>query len=198
MSVIRAFIAIEIAADVQQNIVQLVTVLKEKLHNVPVRWVPTENVHLTLKFLGDVSETNLEMLKRIIQKETAEQPPFEVAVAGLGAFPTNHRPRVIWVGMQAPPTLMNIQHGIENETNRLGYAREEREFSPHLTLGRVSRNASVSDIHKISEVLNLTEVGSLGVTRIKSVNLYRSDLKSSGAVYTCLNTALLNGKILER
>ena len=192
MSVIRAFIAIEMSPEIRRRLDQVSDELKQRLKDIPVRWVPVENIHLTLKFLGDVSVANLEVLKKILQSEIAGHHPFEMSVGELGAFPSNRRPRVIWVKVEAPAELEAVQRGIETESTRLGYAREERAFSPHLTLGRVSRNASSRDIRKISEVLDSYKVGFLGAARIQAVHLFRSDLKPGGAVYTCLFTVPLS------
>jgi len=90
------------------------------------------------------------------------------------------------VGVEAPQELYSLQSGIEIETARLGYAREERKFSPHLTLGRVPRNANPQSISQISDMLKGFKVGYLGAACIRTVHLYRSDLQSGGAVYTKL------------
>jgi 2'-5' RNA ligase len=95
------------------------------------------------------------------------------------------------VGVEAPPELHALHHGIDVETQRLGYAREERDFSPHLTLGRVSRNATSRDVQRISEVVGSLKVGFLGAARVQAINLYRSDLQPGGAVYTRLFSAPL-------
>lgn len=191
MAVIRAFIAIDLSAEIQVRLDQVTEQLKSRLHNVPVRWVPAKNMHLTLKFLGDVSESNLDVLKKILRVETEKQPSFEFSVGVLGAFPSIHRPRVIWVGIEAPPELNALQQGIDEETSRLGYPREERPFSPHLTLGRVYRNADSGDVRQISEVLGSAKVGFLGATRARAVHLYRSDLRPEGAIYRQLFSAPL-------
>jgi 2'-5' RNA ligase len=91
---------------------------------------------------------------------------------------------VLWIGIQAPQELIAIQKGIEVATNRLGYAREERAFSPHLTFGRVSRNATSQDVKDIAHTLEKTPIGFLGATCVEQVHLYRSDLNHKGAVYT--------------
>lgn len=191
MGVIRAFIAIELTPEIRRALDQTSSELRGRLKDVPVRWVAAEGTHLTLKFLGDVSVANLEVLKKILHAEAGGHPPFEIGIAELGAFPSIQRPRVIWVKVDSPAVLSSIQHSIENETARLGYAREDRPFSPHLTLGRVPRNATPADIHRIGEVLAQFKVGFLGVMRVESINLYRSDLRPSGAVYTCLYAAPL-------
>lgn len=191
MSVIRAFIAINISAEIKQRLTVLSGDLQRALGGVPVRWVPVENIHLTLKFLGDVSETNLELLKKIMKSEAAEHPAFELSAGELGAFPTIRRPRVIWVNIQAPAELVSLQRGIDHETARLGYPREDRPFSAHLTLGRVSRNANVNDLRRISEELSSFKVGFIGAANVQQVHLYRSDLQPTGAIYTLIYSASL-------
>jgi 2'-5' RNA ligase len=191
MAVIRAFIAIDLSTEIIQRLEEVAGQLKQRLTGMQIRWVPVENIHLTLKFLGDVSMTNLEVLKKILLSESSNHPTFEMSVGELGAFPSLRRPRVIWVGVTAPSELNTLQHGIETETARLGYQHENRDFSPHLTLGRVSRNASSQEAHQIGQVLDSFKVGFLGATRVREVYLYRSDLRPGGAVYTRLMTALL-------
>lgn len=191
MAVIRAFIAIDLSPEIIQRLEDVAGQLKQRLSGVQIRWVPVENIHLTLKFLGDVSLANLEVLKKILLTEASNHSPFEMSVGELGAFPSLRRPRVIWVGVSAQPELNALQYGIESETARLGYQRENRDFSPHLTLGRVSRNAPSQEARQIGEVLDKFKVGFLGATHVREVYLYRSDLQPGGAVYTRLMTAPL-------
>jgi 2'-5' RNA ligase len=191
MSVIRAFIAIDLTPEIIQRLEQVSAQLRKRLEGVPVRWALVDNIHLTLKFLGDVSLANVDMLKKMLQTEVDGHHAFEISVGGLGAFPTTHRPRVVWVGVEAPAELNAIQSGVESAMARLGYAREERPFSPHLTLGRVSRNAVGRDERLIGDAIEAIKLGFLGVARVNEVHLYKSDLQPNGAVYTCLFTALL-------
>jgi 2'-5' RNA ligase len=193
MSVIRAFIAISLSPEIYDNLSQVIGQLKERLPGAPIRWVPVKNIHLTIKFLGDVSVSNLELLTKILHSEASHHSEFEFSVGELGAYPSIRRPRVVWVGVEAPPELHALQRGIEAETTRLGYAREDRDFSPHLTMGRVSRGANSNDVRQISEVLSNCKVGYLGAARVQVVNLYRSDLKPTGAVYSELFSASLVG-----
>jgi len=184
MSVIRAFIAIDLSLEIQRRLDDVLRNYKSQLANIPIRWVAATNIHLTLKFLGDVSLSNLNILTDMIQTEISSHHQFDISVGGSGAFPNIRQPRVIWVGVEAPPELTAIQNGIETTTARLGYTREERAFSPHLTLGRVSRNATSQDVKAISKALEGTKVGFLGATCVEKVYLYRSDLQPTGAVYT--------------
>lgn len=191
MSIIRAFIAINLSEEIQQRLDDVQKSYITQLSDTPIRWVSASNIHLTLKFLGDVSLSNLNILTDLIQAEIASHHQFDISVGGSGAFPNNRQPRVIWIGVEAPPELAAIQNGIETTTARLGYSREERAFSPHLTLGRVSRNATSHDVKKISKVLEATRVGFLGVTCVDKVHLYRSDLRPTGAVYTQIYSSSL-------
>jgi 2'-5' RNA ligase len=191
MSVIRAFIAIDLSSEIQRRLDEVVQNYKTQLTNIPIRWIAAKNIHLTLKFLGDVSLSNLDILTEMIQAEISGHHQFDISVGGSGAFPNIRQPRIIWIGVEAPPELIVIQNGIEATTGRLGYVREERPFSPHLTLGRVARNATSQDLKTISKVLETNRVGFIGATCVEKVFLYRSDLQPTGAVYTQVFSSLL-------
>jgi 2'-5' RNA ligase len=192
MSVIRLFIAIELSPEIQAGLQQAANSLQARLGGLPLRWVAVKNIHLTLVFLGDVVTTNVESLKDMLRSTTASQSAFELAVDGLGAFPSFRKPRVIWIAVNAPPSLPALQYRIAQGTARLGYPAEDRPFSPHLTLGRVAKTASPEQVIKIGEVLESEKIGALGSMRVTSVNLYRSDLQPSGAVYTRLFSTSLS------
>jgi 2'-5' RNA ligase len=191
MSVIRAFIAIDLSPEIQGRLENVLQNYRAQLPDVPVRWVPASNIHLTLKFLGDVSLSNLDLLTEMMDKEISSHRQFDISVGGSGAYPSTRQPRVVWVGVEAPMELTAIQNGIEMTTARLGYSREERAFSPHLTLGRVSRNATSQDVKAISKALETIRVGFLGATCVEKVHLYRSDLQPTGAVYTQIYSSTL-------
>jgi 2'-5' RNA ligase len=158
-----------------------------------VRWVVTSNLHLTLKFLGEASTANLNALSRVVEAITARHAPFSFTVVGLGAFPNTRRPRVIWVGAEAPPDLQELARAIEGETRRLGYPAEERPFTPHLTLGRISQNARPDEVNMVAKALGEMKVGSLGKVQVDALHLYRSELRPGGSVYTPLQVFKLGG-----
>jgi 2'-5' RNA ligase len=189
MSVVRSFIAIDLPDSLFGQLEQVSDNLQELLEGMPIRWIAVPNIHLTLKFLGDVSEKNIPMIKEILKTEAASHKHFEISVGGFGVFPNFTRPRVIWVGVEAPDELENLQRRIDLETARLGYIPDRRKYNPHLTLGRVSRNANPKEVRSISAVLRKQRVGFLGAVRISEVNLFRSDLGARGAVYTKMFTA---------
>lgn len=191
MSLLRAFIAVEIPPEIHQAIEKKTAPIRAALNKNLVRWVPTGNIHLTLKFLGDVSPTNLEMLAQMLNVEVSKHQTFEMKFEGLGAFPNPRRPRVIWIGIQAPAGLEALQHGIEAATATLGYPPEKRPFSPHLTVGRVKQKVSSAGMQKIRTALEETQIGTLGSAQVNAVHLFKSDLKPTGAVYTQLFSAPL-------
>lgn len=191
MSVIRAFIAIDLSPEIHQRLDEVLDDYRRQLNHIPIRWVPVANIHLSLKFLGDVSIANINILTDVIQTEVIVHHQFEISVGGTGAFPNNRQPRVIWVGVEAPQELVAVQFMIDSATARLGYAREDRAFSPHLTLGRVSRNASSQEVKNISQCIEETRIGFLGATCVEKIHLYRSDLRPNGAVYTRIFSAAL-------
>jgi RNA 2',3'-cyclic 3'-phosphodiesterase len=189
MDAIRAFIAIELPEHVRQ---QLDTIEKQIIDRAgasarrAVRWVPASNIHLTLKFLGEVSTGNLQALARMLQAEAAQHHSFELTIKELGAFPNVRRPRVIWIGSHAPNDLSTLQKTVESETHKLGYPVEERPFSPHLTLGRISQTARPDEVTQVARALSELTIGEISRVTVDRIHLFRSDLHPSGAIYTSL------------
>ncbi len=190
---LRTFIAIEIPEEIKKAISSQSAGLRKALGG-GVRWVAPENVHLTLKFLGDISPANVKMLTQSLEAEAGLHEPFTVKVGNLGVFPTPRRPRVIWVGLDAPAGLPRLQRGIEAMTARLGYAAEDKPFSPHLTIGRVRDQVSADEMQSMRAALENTKVGALGTFEVAAVHLFKSDLQPGGAVYMRLFTARLGNK----
>ena len=190
MSLLRAFIAVELPLAIRQTVCNTTSTLRKEIGAL-VRWVPIENMHLTLKFLGDVSPSNMEMLSQMLRAETDLFNCFDLRLSGIGSFPSLKRPRVIYIGIQAPAVLESLQRGIESASRRLGYESEERGFSPHLTIGRVKQNITGTEQQLIRRALEETKIDSLGTTRVDSVQLFKSDLKPTGSVYTRLYSASL-------
>jgi len=191
MSLLRVFIAIPIPAPLQEAIQHATAGLKERLGRRLVRWVAPENVHLTLKFLGEISPANVDLLAEALHHEAGGHSAFEMTIGGLGVYPNPRRPRVVWIGVQAPPALETLQRAIEAAAARLGYPEEERPFSPHLTIGRVSQHAAGGDQQAVRQAIEATRVGQLGTATVDTLELFRSDLRPEGPHYTRLHSAAL-------
>jgi 2'-5' RNA ligase len=192
MKMIRSFIALDLSPEILGRLDAIIQQMSQRLPDSIVRWTPARNIHLTLKFLGEVAERNLDGLFEIVRRAAEQQPVMQLRVSSLGAFPSLNRPRVLWVGVQAPDELAALQRSIDIETARMGYPGEEREFSPHLTLGRISRNASPEEARQAGSLLGSLQVGDLGICNIAQVHFYRSDLNPGGARYTRLYSAALS------
>ena len=183
---LRSFIAVEIPAEIQNAIEHAIGSLKSTLPKPLIRWVKPRNVHLTLKFLGDVTPPNLERLVETLKVEIASHEIFSISIGRLGAFPTERRARVIWIGLDAPPDLAALQRRVDAAAAQMGYPKEERPFSPHLTIGRVAQTVSASDLQHIRNALESTKVGILGTVPVQAIHIFKSDIQPGGSVYTHL------------
>ena len=195
MDAIRAFIAIELPGAILAELDDVEARLKPQMPRDTVRWVKADSVHLTLKFLGQVPSDQLDLIMSSLRSAVAAHASFTLEVAGAGCFPSVHRPRVVWVGVhENDHRLHALQRAVENAIAPLGYPTEIRDFTPHLTLGRVARDVRQVDQKKIGDVVEAAGVGSLGKWEVRQVALIKSDLKPNGAEYTVLTHAPLTGK----
>jgi 2'-5' RNA ligase len=194
MSTIRTFIAVELDEELQNNLRRLQERLRGQVAPRSVRWVRSEGIHLTLKFLGDTPLSKLDEIKTALARAAAEVGSFTFTVGGVGCFPNLRRPRVAYVGLQEPTgKLARLRDAVEAHVAPLGFPTERRRFSPHLTLGRVQRRASKSEIVEIGQVVAASEMGTLDEMAVTVVSHIKSDLRPSGAVYTTLFEARLTG-----
>ncbi|HUO05095.1 MAG TPA: RNA 2',3'-cyclic phosphodiesterase [Candidatus Binataceae bacterium] len=182
---IRAFVAIRLGETVEAAISDLIGEIKRPHDG--IRWVPRENLHVTLKFLGPAVDTHrLEMLTTAMHSIVARTAPFPVEAAGTGAFPNLEQPRVVWVGLHGIE-LGAFAARIEKAASECGFPRETRRFSGHLTIGRV-RDAH--DFAATRKALIAANERSFGESRIESITLYRSHTGPSGSKYEPLATFL--------
>jgi len=157
----------------------------------PARWVDTDQLHLTLKFIGEVREQELDDMKRALREAVAGYPPFELQLEGVGAFPSLRRPRVIWLGIGATLPLRALKHDVEHAYAQLGVERESRAFHPHLTLGRAHDRAQAGEFRELERLASRIEVrGGFEVDRLQ---LMRSRLGPDGARYAVEASAELEG-----
>ncbi len=182
----RLFVALEIPAAVRENLATLIDALRAADVSSPktkVRWVRPENLHLTLKFIGHVEADKLDPIRAALAEVRSEQP-VELRFCGLGFFPNDKRPRVLWAGIDASPNLAPLASEIDMRLGKLGIPRETREFAPHLTLTRF-------DPPGISEKLRAARENyarEFGALRTGEFHLIESKTRPTGAEYTRLSS----------
>ena len=191
MNLLRVFIAIELPIQLQDALEKQITRLRQSLGDDLVRWIPPQNMHLTLKFLGNIAVSHVEFLKQLLTQTADSHSQFDLQIGGLGSFPNSKRARILWAGIHAPTGLASLQKSLETGTTRLGYEKEERPFSPHLTLGRVRQSIDPAGQQKIRTILDTIQLGNIGSARVDSIHLYNSEPQTSGSVYTKLFSAPL-------
>jgi RNA 2',3'-cyclic 3'-phosphodiesterase len=173
---IRSFIAVETPKDVRDGISALQANLKPAAGS-SVRWVANDNLHLTLIFLGEVEENFLNKVKEQLTSAVKTVKSFEANLNGIGAFPSQRSPRIIWIGMdKGKDEAIDLQATVEKPLITIGYKPEDRKFHPHLTVGRVK--GVIKDPAKIFET-NYTSRN----FPVKSIVLFKSTLRPEGPVY---------------
>lgn len=149
-----------------------------------MKWVKPENIHLSLKFLGEVEETREPELRTALQRAagTGSEPrPLTLQVTGFGVFPDYHRPHVLWAGVTPEPGLELLQHGVEQAFAPLGFPTEARTFRPHVTLARSARDAKPRDFAGLEELLRGIEFDE--TVTVADIDLMQSTLQPGGPVY---------------
>jgi len=165
--------------------------LQKKLrsHDADVRWVAIPSIHLTLKFLGEVDPAIIPKLAESLKNATQAQPGFALRLYGLGCFPNLQNPRVIWCGIDGETdALSRLHQSVEAACVSIGFAREDRAFHPHLTLGRINGKRNLLPLLDCIKMGSDLESGFIS----DHFNIYRSVLKPQGAVYTVLDTIELS------
>jgi 2'-5' RNA ligase len=194
MDNIRLFVAIPLPESLLERLVDVQYRVQGKVPHKSVRWVRSEGIHLTLKFLGDTPEDKVPTIREALTVVGRNAPLCTLVAEGLGCFPSLRRPRVLWVGVNEPTgRLEALQKAVEEAMTSLGYKPERHGFTPHLTLGRVRRGTSRTDEKRIAEAIEGTTVGQLTEFTADRFELIRSELKPTGAEYTTLETFLLLG-----
>ena len=197
MSEIRSFIAIEIPETILQKFA-IVTNLLPVGQSGGIRWIHPSNIHLTLRFLGNISPNDLDGLGRILNGITIKHSVFKVTIQKVGAFPNRYSPRIVWVGVDPTPELLQIQDEIETQLTQMDYKSENRPFTPHVTIGRVSDHFKQVNPSLISEILARFQNEYFGSYFANEIKLFRSELRPTGAIYSTLHVAKLQSIFSER
>lgn len=190
METIRAFIAVQFPDEIKSKFAEIQRKLQAS--GADVRWVKPGKAHVTLQFFGETPLEKIEEIKSALGRVASAHGAFEVSVGGLGVFPNARRPKVVWIGIEKGADQMaSLQRSVCEETKRLGLESEEREYSPHITLGRVR---SPKNLDRLRSALESEKVFRAGEFCATEVHLIRSILSSEGPSYsTLLSARLLSG-----
>lgn len=187
----RLFVAIDLPPDLKSLLGELQTEMRQ--HTRAVRWTNPEGTHLTLKFLGEVDRS---LVARVVDgmRSAARRSPFSLHTTEPGVFPNPRRPRVVWLGVGGDlEPLAQLQVAVENAIAPLGFPTEDRPFNPHLTLGRTKRDPGPADLDAIGHAVRQTKVPRSVVWIVNELVLMRSERLPSGARYTPVASAALDG-----
>ncbi|HEU4798156.1 MAG TPA: RNA 2',3'-cyclic phosphodiesterase [bacterium] len=184
----RIFVAVELEAPLRQAITDLERRLEDA--GARLRWVKPENLHFTLRFLGHISEAQLNRVKTATREAAQGVAPFRISLGGLGAFPNARRPQVIWVGIgEGGDTLRDLAARLDDTLARQRFPKEPRGFQPHLTLARVKEPRLSGDI---GPVLGRFERVEVGEQEVRSLVVMESLLRPQGAIYTQVEEVTLS------
>ena len=179
---IRSFLAIELPEVIRKKIEEVQKDLK--LSHADVRWVNPENIHLTLKFFGNIDESRIDPIVKSLEGPIQTTSPFSLSIRGMGSFPHFKKPRVLWMGLEkGKEVLTALQKGVDGELKKIGFEPEERDFQPHLTLGRAKSDQGRGELIGRMEKYQEEEFGNFRVERLV---LFKSELRPSGPIYTVL------------
>ncbi|MEO1524365.1 MAG: RNA 2',3'-cyclic phosphodiesterase [Planctomycetota bacterium] len=186
MQTIRSFISVPITAQVSSSAKRIIKRLQP--FDSGIKWVPLDNLHLTLKFLGEVDNTEVHEVCRSIRRVTDTVAPFELRFAGTGGFPNSERPRILFAGVEDPSgELVRMVSELERVLADLGFKPEPRDYTPHLTLGRTRSNSGRAREELIAEMKQMGDV-QLGEMVVDQVQLMASFLDKGGPTYQVMDT----------
>lgn len=185
MTTIRAFIAVHLPDEVKGSLVEVAGALAGGIPRGAVRWVRPEQMHLTLRFLGETDIEKLPVIQREMDEIAERCAPLSLRLHDLGCFPNHHRPRVIWVGLAGEVSrLVAMKSALDGCLTPLGWPPENKPFQAHLTLGRVKDERAVQGIAWTADVPRLE-------VPVVAIHLIESRLRPDGPVYTVRHTGYL-------
>jgi 2'-5' RNA ligase len=187
----RTFIGVDIGGAIRAS----ATALQKELSKsgAEVKWVTPESMHVTLMFLGEVDDRELHAVCKVVKSAAVGEPAFPLRVSGVGAFPTPRRPKILWAGItDGAEPLQRLNAALERPMSELGcYRKEERGYTPHLTLGRVKGDA---DALVLAAELPKRLAWNGGSATVDELLVYSSEMDRDGPVYTVIGRAPLAGR----
>jgi len=177
----RSFLAVEITEPVRRSLEELVDRLD--LPQFHVRWVQPKNMHLTLRFLGEIPGEDLTRVSDAARRAAAGTPTFPICLKGLGTFPLSGLPRIVWAGMEDDRDLLRLEKHLSRELTGIGWPPPDKPFRAHLTLGRVKSGPGIEELKKQVQ-RNRTAI--VGAMTVEALSLVKSELRPSGPLYTVL------------
>ena len=177
MSQVRAFLAIDLDEDLKPKINKIIKEFSGI--DTKIKYVELQNLHLTLKFFGDIDTNGLNLLKEAIDNVVSQFDPFKIKITGCGAFPNTNHIKVIWVGIEEDEIIRDLHDKLDKEFARLGFEKDKK-FSTHLTVGRMKSAKNKNMVKDVIEKYSEFEIGEMEVTNI---SLKKSTLTPSGPIY---------------
>ena len=188
---VRVFVSVGLSTEARGALIDAVERIRQEVPE-GIQWARPAGMHLTLKFLGNISSINVPSLLECVREVACAHPSFGLKLTRLGMFPNRRKPRVLWAGVGGDlDALSSLQQAGEDAINALGYSPEQRPFRPHITLGRPRRSVSDSQLTRIGTVVSSLTPPSPISWRVECVDVMRSELHPSGARYTVLGAGLL-------
>jgi RNA 2',3'-cyclic 3'-phosphodiesterase len=188
MDQIRTFVAIELPENIKQYLAGIENNLKSGCPS-SLKWVNPGNIHLTLKFLGNIETKQIESILHSIKEAVQGFQPFILNITDLGVFPNLRNIQVVWVGLNGDTQiLLDLQKKVESNLAPLGFPVEKRPFTAHLTLARVSFNTNISEKQTLSDAISGFKINTDFSFQAKEVSLMKSQLERTGAIYTRLHS----------
>ena len=177
----RLFTAIKIKPS--DDFVTLYNNLRIKLKHERIKWVPTGNIHITLKFFGETHEDRIPDISKALRSAAEKHPPFQFELKNVGLFGSTYKPRVIWFGIENSEALKNLAVSVINDLEKAGWERDRQNFVPHLTVARIK---SVQDRHLFQHTIDQFKFSTIQTENVKEFYLYESILRKEGPIYNVL------------
>ena len=186
----RVFCAVELPAEVRARLEDHVRRLRKELPDVAASWSRVENIHLTLKFFGNVEVKRIEKISAAAERAVKEFSTFQIGVGGTGVFPRPSRPQVLWIGViDSSGQLAKLQQSLEDECAAEGFPKEDRAYKPHLTIARLRRPEGARELAEAHSEMKFEPIE----IEIKDIVLFRSELSPKGSKYSVIFNRGLGG-----